>query len=92
MKEYTNEQLRPLSPWAYLGLQILFSVPVIGFIFLIIFSISSGNINRRNFARSYFCILLICLIIIAVCTLLGLSGDLVNQLKEIIGNITISPL
>lgn len=44
---------KPLSPWAYFGLSILFSLPVVGFIFLIIFSVSDANINRRNFARSY---------------------------------------
>lgn len=50
---------KPLSPWAYFGLSILFSLPVVGFIFLIIFSVSDANINRRNFARSYWCIYVI---------------------------------
>ena len=27
---------RPLSPWEYFGLQILYSLPLIGFIFLIV--------------------------------------------------------
>lgn len=31
------EKYRPLSAWAYWGLTLLFSVPVVGFIFLIIF-------------------------------------------------------
>ncbi len=53
------EKYRPLGAWAYFGYSILFSIPVIGFIFLIIFSFSSGNINRRSFARSYFCVYLI---------------------------------
>ncbi|MBE6836323.1 MAG: zinc-ribbon domain-containing protein [Ruminococcaceae bacterium] len=44
---------KPLSPWAYFGYTLLFSLPVIGFICLIIFSVDNGNINRRNFARSY---------------------------------------
>ena len=35
---------KPLSPWAYFGLSILFSLPVVGFIFLIIFSVSDANI------------------------------------------------
>ena len=49
----------PLSPWAYFGLTLLFSIPVVGFIFLIVFSVSDANINRRNFARSYWCALLV---------------------------------
>lgn len=53
------EEYRPLSPWAYFGLQILYSIPIIGFIFLIIFSCKKSNINRRNFTRSYWCNLII---------------------------------
>ena len=65
----------PLSPWSYFGLQILFSVPIIGFIFLIIFSCKSDNINRRNFARSYWCSLIIVgillVVILIVATIFG---------------------
>lgn len=57
------ERFRPLSPWAYFGYTILFSIPLVGFILLIVFSLSDGNINRKNFARSYFCALVIMLII-----------------------------
>ena len=53
------EQFRPLSPWAYFGYSLLFSIPLVGFILLIVFSLSDGNYNRRNYARSYFCALLI---------------------------------
>ena len=60
------ERYRPLSAWAYFGLTILFSIPIVGFIFLIVFSCNSSNINRRNYARSYWCGLLIVAIIIVV--------------------------
>ena len=60
------EKYRPLSAWAYWGLTLLFSVPVVGFIFLIIFAFNDSNINRRSFARSYFCVLILAAIIIAV--------------------------
>ena len=74
------EQYRPLSPWAYFGLQLLFAIPVIGFIFLIVFSCKKSNINRRNFARSYWCALLsaviVCTIVFIVAAILGYSfGD-----------------
>jgi hypothetical protein len=59
-------EYRPLSPWAYLGYEILFAIPIVGFICLIVFACSNDNINRRNFARSYFCVLLIA-VIVAVC-------------------------
>ncbi len=69
-------QYRPLSPWAYFGYALLFSIPLIGFICLIIFSFSDENINRRNFARSYWCILLVALIVVAFLAVTGvLAGS-----------------
>jgi hypothetical protein len=79
-------EYKPLSPWAYFWLSILFSIPVVGFIFLLVFSFNGSNINRRNYARSYWCGLLIALVIIliyvviAVAFLGGLSGAL-NDLR-----------
>ena len=73
-------EYRPLSPWAYFGYNILFSIPVLGFILLIIFSLSNSNINRRNYARSFFVIYII--VIIAV-TIIGLAGGF-TYLIEII--------
>lgn len=70
-------KFRPLSPWAYFGLSLLFSIPVVGFIFLIVFSCSGANINRRNFARSYWCALILCLIILLVVFLIAaLTGGI----------------
>lgn len=56
-------EYKPLSPWAYFGYNLLFAIPIVGFICLIIFSVSSSNINRRNFARSFWCWLVIGIII-----------------------------
>lgn len=56
------EKYQPLSPWAYFWLQVLYAIPVIGTIILIINAIGHYNINRRNFARSYFCIYIIIII------------------------------
>ena len=50
---YTGEpKFRPLSPWGYIGYSILFSLPLVGFILMIVFACSDENINRRNYARS----------------------------------------
>ena len=73
-EEALPEQYRPLGAWAYFGLQLLFCVPIVGFIFLIIFSCNSSNINRRNFARSYWCSLLIVAVIVLVIALLFVLG------------------
>ena len=64
--EMLPPQYRPLGAWAYFGYSLLFSIPIVGFILLIVFSCSSANINRRNFARSYWCWLAIAAIAIAV--------------------------
>lgn len=71
-------QYRPLSAWAYFGLQLLFAIPVVGFVFLIVFSFSSGNINRRNFARSYWCFLLVIAIVLLI--LMVVAGAALNSL------------
>ncbi len=55
-------EYRVLSPWAYFGYNLLFAIPLVGFICAIIFALDSTNINRRNFARSYFCGLLVAVI------------------------------
>lgn len=64
-KPYVPDEYQPLRPWTYFWLNVLFAIPVVGFVFLIIFSFAGGNINRRNYARSYWCPLLI-LAVIAV--------------------------
>lgn len=63
-EKYLPDKYKPISMWGYLGYQILFAIPVIGMILLIIFAFSKEeNINLRNFARSYFCFLIICYIL-----------------------------
>ena len=63
-----NQKL--MGPWGYVGWQLLFSIPLVGFILLIVFSFDDSNLNRRNFARSYWCALLIGLILILVTVIL----------------------
>jgi len=48
---------KPITMWGYFGYEILFSIPVVGFILLIIYSFGgkARNKNLKNFARSYFC-------------------------------------
>ena len=70
------EQYRPLSAWAYFGLQLLYSVPIVGFIFLIIFSFNVGNVHRRSHARSQWIpaiIVLTLCIVVFVFAFLGMT-------------------
>ncbi len=87
-------QYKPLGAWAYFGLNILYSIPVIGFIFLIVFSFSDSNINRRSHARSYWCGLLIyiALVIIIFVILLATGGlgaiaDAMEEAFELVADI-----
>lgn len=70
-----NSEYKPLSPWAYFGYSILFNIPVIGFILLIVFSLDNSNINRRNYARSYWCWLVIFIILVVILIISGISID-----------------
>ena len=74
MQDYPNtipNEYRPLSAWAY-GYNILFAIPLVGFIMLIVFAFDSSNINRRNYARSFFCAYLVAIIILIVVLILAL--------------------
>ena len=42
--------------WGYFGYQILFMIPVIGFICLLVFAFGGSNKNVKNYARSFFCV------------------------------------
>lgn len=67
---YTGDsKYRPLGAWSYFGYTILFNIPIVGLILLIIFSFSDSNINRRNYARSYWCVYLVAIILFAVIAL-----------------------
>ena len=65
-------QFKPIGAWGYVGYNLLYSIPVVGFIMLIVFALSNGNYNRRNYARSYFCVMLITAIIAIVTLIIGL--------------------
>lgn len=67
---------RPLSAWAYFGYEVLFAVPIVGFIFLIVYSFNDSNINRRNFARSFFCIYVVAVVLIIILAATGILSDL----------------
>ena len=61
------EEYKPISMWGYFGYQLLFNIPCIGFIMLLVFAFGgTKNINLKNFARSYFCVLIIVAIVIAI--------------------------
>lgn len=73
MKKYEKEEIaklpskyKPVGAWKYFGYNILFAIPVIGWICLIVFACSGKNIVRRSYARSYFCVFFIVLLIVGI--------------------------
>lgn len=75
-------EFKPLGAWAYFGLSILFSIPILGLIFLIVFSLSDANINRRNYARSYFIVLFIFLILTVIAFFTGALNPLIEAIRN----------
>ena len=76
-KETLPAQFRPLSAWAYFGYSLLFAIPVVGFVFLIVFTFNGSNINRRSFARSYWCgLILVAVIVLVILLIAALSGGI----------------
>lgn len=71
------EEYRPISMWGYFGYEILFSIPCIGLILLIVFSLGgTKNVNLRNFARSYFCFLIIVVVLFFILVATDVIGAL----------------
>ena len=66
-EETLPDKFKPVGMWQYFWLDILYSIPVVGFIFLLIHAIGGGgNVNRKYFARSKFCVLILVLILAAI--------------------------
>ncbi len=60
-------EYQPISMWGYFGYEILFAIPFVGWIFLLVFAFGgTRNINVRNFARSYFCLFIIVVVLVAI--------------------------
>lgn len=69
------EEYKPISMWGYFGYQLLFAIPCVGFILLLVFSFGgTKNVNLKNFARSYFCVLIISIILFVIIFLVAGAG------------------
>lgn len=82
MENNIPEEYRPISMWGYFGYEILFSIPIVGFICLIVFALGAKNVNKKNFARSYFCYtIIVCLVAIVIFAIMMATGA-VSALSE----------
>ncbi len=76
---------RPISAWGYVGYSVLWAIPVIGWIFWLCAALWAINQNKKNYARSYVCgvlmIIFLALVAVAAIFVADLAGiDLVEML------------
>ena len=77
------DKFKPIGMWQYFWLDVLFAVPIVGFVFLIIFAVGGGgNVNRKYFARSKFCMLILVLIIAAIVVAIAFATGGINYLSR----------
>lgn len=76
------EEYNPITMWGYFGYEILFAIPVLGWIFCICFAIAARNHNLRNFARSQFCWIIIYIILVCLAIATGAFSNFVNMLMN----------
>lgn len=70
-EELLRNEYKPISMWGYFGYQLLFMIPFIGSLALVIVALTHRNVNVRNFARSYFCVSIIVLVLLALIIMWG---------------------
>ncbi|MBQ7274784.1 MAG: hypothetical protein IJR15_04935 [Clostridiales bacterium] len=76
-------EYKPISMWGYFGYELLFGIPLIGFIILLVFAFGgSGNINVKNFARSKFCYLILWFVIMIVLVAIGAATGAVEAIAD----------
>ena len=85
MNRYEKDEIRSLPPkyrpmgaWEYFGYSILYAIPLIGF------ACSGSNIARRSHARSYFCGLLIVLILIGIAVGILIGSGMMEEIRQTI--------
>ncbi len=66
----------PITMWGYFGYEVLFKIPLIGWIICICFAFMADNHNVRNFARAQFCLLIIYVAVFCVFAATGMLGAL----------------
>lgn len=76
----------PLSPWAFWGLRFVYTIPLVGFICLIVLSFHS-NVNLKNFTRSYWCSLLVSIIFIIIVSVVLVATGGIDTLIEFLENL-----
>ena len=56
---------RPLSPWNYFWRSVLYTIPVIGWIFLLVHVFASKSRHGRSYARFHLLVAIVAAIVVA---------------------------
>ncbi len=81
-----DNQNKVISTGLYIGLMILFAVPIIGFIACIIMAFTAKNKNIKNYARATLIWMIIAFVLLAI--LIAIASILVNTLTDYINQMT----
>ena len=75
-----------IGAWKYVFLDILYVIPIIGWIFLIVHALGASHENVKHYARSYFARLLLAVIVVvaiaAVIFLIAGEAGLLDAIDE----------
>ncbi len=75
-----NDQNKPLAVGDWLITMIILSIPLVGFIFLLYWALSSSsNVNRKNFCIAYIVIFLIFVALFVALMFLGVLAGLMGE-------------
>lgn len=86
-----SEEYRPITPLGYIGYQLLFSIPIIGLIFLIVYACGgTRNINVKNYARSFILMFVISVFLLLILVFFfGITRTSTNnQINDYLSNIS----
>ena len=75
-----DSRYTPISMWGYFGYNILFGLPIIGFIILIVFALGHRNVNVKNYARSFFFSFILVIILVVVLLSTGILASILNSI------------
>lgn len=74
MNQYQMQmEYKPISAWGYLGYELLYLLPVVGWIIMIVMCFAPANRNVKNFARAH--VLLYIILIVIVLVIAAIAGE-----------------
>ena len=83
-----GSQYAVVGVFNYIGLMLLFAIPIVGLIACLVMSFSKTNINRRNYARAnlIFAIIALIISIFLIISIVSALNTFIEYLKEVTDN------